>query len=132
MQCLFELPRLRRLWMFPLTGLLFRFRCRVVDAGLVPSDNRFQEFLAIGFIGLKKFAGRFNTLPFVVFRKHSRDPPCTNLGIYPEWSVKILSMQVLPTSCKDHLAELPNRHPSIFQHCFFHFRNRFVRNRWPS
>jgi hypothetical protein len=33
---------------------------------------------------------------------------------------------------RDHLAELPNRHPSIFQHCFFHFRNRFVRNRWPS
>jgi hypothetical protein len=31
---------------------------------------------------------------------------------------------------RDHLAELPNRHPSIFQHCSFHFRNRFVWNRW--
>jgi hypothetical protein len=36
------------------------------------------------------------------------------------------------TDIRDHLAELPNHHLSIFQHCFFHFRNCFVRNRWPS
>jgi hypothetical protein len=36
------------------------------------------------------------------------------------------------TDIRDRLAELPNCHPLNFQHCFFHFRNRFILHRWPS
>jgi hypothetical protein len=32
-------------------------------------------------IAAKKFTGRVNSLPFVVFREHSRDPSCAHLPI---------------------------------------------------
>ncbi|GJQ75633.1 hypothetical protein Trydic_g17711 [Trypoxylus dichotomus] len=48
-----------------------------------PNDNILQELLANGLVSLKKFAGRFNTLPFVAFRL---------------------------ADIKDHIAELPKGH----------------------
>ncbi|UYV76558.1 RPS15 [Cordylochernes scorpioides] len=43
--------------------------------GLITSNDRIQEFLSVSFVAIEKFLGRFNLLPFMVFKT---TPPNAN------------------------------------------------------